>query len=170
MKRAVELLRLINSCESIKGRKKLQKIVHILQCSGHSFGFKYSFYHHGPFSADLKNEIDFLVSSDFVSEEEKARGEYTQYVYSLNPSCLSVMKPMGLEIEPDWRELARELSKRPAKVLESISTILYLFDLDLSESEVRDEFKRLKPHLVDKLETSMSEALAIRESAPSVSN
>ena len=163
MKRVVELLRLIKSCESIEGRKKLQKVVHILQCNGNDFGFRYSFYHHGPFSADLKNEIDFLVSSDFVCEVEKAKGDYTQYVYSLNSSCLTVMKPMGLEIEPSWSDFAKKLSKRPAKILESISTILYLFDLDLSESEVRDEFKRLKPHLIDKLESSLAEAQTLRE-------
>ena len=144
MSRTMELLRMFSVCGNIQGRKKVQKIVHLLQCKGYSFGFRYAFHFHGPFSSELKAEIDRLVSMGLVDEREVTSGSYQSYEYQAQPNAGPFVRAVTL---PEWAELAKQLSGKSAKELEVMSTIAYLQDCGTSPSEIEAEFMLLKPHL-----------------------
>lgn len=163
MNRTFELVKLLTVCESIDGRKKLQKIVHVLRSLGFSFTYQYSFHHHGAFSAELKNEIDLLVAGGLVEESEQFAGEYRKYVYKATSEAHAVLKTSGIgQISPPWINLAKELSRMSAQDLEAISTVFYLDDLGYSDSALREQFTRLKPHLVANLDSSISQVGAMK--------
>lgn len=156
MNRTVELLRLIDYCNSIVGRKKLQKIVHILKESGHPFPYRYGFHFHGAFSAELKAEIDALLSEELIEEKEDGSlyGGFHQYQYHSTDRAKEFL--LGLDTgAPKWAPLAARLNAKPAQELEAISTVLYLRQHGCPEFDLKTRFEQLKPHLADKFESSM---------------
>lgn len=149
MSRTIELLRLIKTCGKIEGRKKIQKIVHILKEYGQPFSYRYGFHFHGPFSAELKAEIDLLVSEKLVVEEESSTGSasYRQYIYSSTPFLEDILKDLNKLEEPIWSGLARTLNDKSPQELEAISTLIYLARNGVSHNEIQARFEQLKPHL-----------------------
>jgi uncharacterized protein len=154
MRRTIELLKLLQVCGQIDGRKKLQKMVHILREAGHPFTFRYGYHFHGPFSAELKGEIDALVLEGLVSEQpvESGSGDYVQYTYRPEDTAEEILRSIGYSDSPRWAALARNLNERSAQELEAFSTVLFLKRNDASGLNIQDRFKQLKPHLVGHFE------------------
>jgi uncharacterized protein YwgA len=140
---------LLGACKRVDGRKKLQKIVHILREAGYPFAYRYGYHFHGPFSDELKADIDALASENLVNEQECGTtfGGFKQYTYSLSDSARSLIESLGATGLPSWSDLAEELNEKPAQELESISTIIYLMRSGCAEPQLRTRFGQLKPHL-----------------------
>jgi uncharacterized protein YwgA len=70
---------------AIEGRKRLQKLVFILKEErGIPFSFSFQPYFYGPYSEDLTDLIETLVSSQFLREEEEEMWPgIVQYDYTL---------------------------------------------------------------------------------------
>ena len=149
MNRAIQLLLVLRAAERVHGRKKLQKLVHIIKSHGYPIGFRYSFHIHGAFSTDLKEEIDRLVSEYLVVERKESAGEYEMYVYSLDGSVGEVLSELDHESLGGYEAAVRELVGMSAQLLEAISTIFYLRDRDLVGDQLEAKFGKLKPHLID---------------------
>lgn len=149
MNRTVELLRLFNECGRIEGRKKLQKLVHILKESGNPLDYRYSFHYHGPFSAELKDEIDFLASKEVITETAASTNfaEFRQFVYTATPLLTDLLEEFQATQAPEWSEFAKALNTKSAQELEAISTIVFLIRKGSTEAEIPDQFRSLKPHL-----------------------
>ena len=158
MNRTIELMKLISTCNQVDGRKKLQKVVHILRSLGYPFEYRYSFHYHGPFSVELKSEIDKLVESGLVSEKEEPAGNYTKYVYSTTEAARQILQSVDYSAEAPWTQLSHHLSHKSAQELEALSTILYLRELGYSDDKLKAEFGKLKPQLTPLWENSYSEA------------
>ena len=127
MSSIIELARLVDTCKEIRGRVKLQKIVHILQESGHSdFDEDYTYLHHGPYSSDLAREVDELVGGGYVDQEEQQISSYTMYVYKSTSKLDEVSHDLWNEEQPSWADQASALNKKSSKELEAISTIMFL--------------------------------------------
>ncbi len=150
MNRTIELLRVIDCCGRVDGRKKLQKIVHILKEAGVPLGFRYGFHFHGPFSAELKGEIDTLVAEDILLEAEGATpvADYKQYSYSLGEAGAEMLREYAPKEKPEWQGLAAELNRKSAQELEAVSTLLYLRRHGYEGERLRRQFGELKPQLV----------------------
>ncbi len=65
---AYSVLNILSHLQTVKGRKKMQKIVHLLEMVGLDLPFKYEYHHYGPYSAELQEEINYLVQHGFLSE------------------------------------------------------------------------------------------------------
>lgn len=163
MNRAVELLRLIAICDRIEGRKKLQKIVHILREAGHPFTYRYGYHFHGPFSAELKGEIDSLVAESIIDEREGETfsGDFKQYAYTLSNSGRSIIDSFGGRESPPWAVLACELNEKPAQELEAISTLVYLVRSGCTDAQIQQRFDQLKPHLAGYFDAALPFALQV---------
>ncbi|HWQ90519.1 MAG TPA: hypothetical protein VN673_02520 [Clostridia bacterium] len=155
----LRIAQLIDLLQTVKGRKKLQKLVHILQELGHPFPepFEYSFY--GMYSQQLRSELDVLVAEDFISESPLAGG--TGYEFKANPRLRRLLEGLGVGSQPPWGDLAQELNKRRPQELEAISTILVLRRRGLVGPELKRKVLELKPHLRSIFDSSLAEAEAL---------
>lgn len=156
MNRTIELLRLVEVCGAIEGRKKLQKIVHLLNECGFAFPYRFSFHFHGPFSAELKGEIDTLTGQQLLKETESYVGisGFQQYKYSTTDEAKQLLsRVVDGDQDPAWSEVARVLNAKPAQELEAMSTIAFLRRHGYNGSALRERFTQLKPQLADQFES-----------------
>jgi len=161
----VQVAQLVLVCKEIKGRVKVQKIVHILQESGNfGFGQDYGYLHHGPYSSELARELDQLEEGGYIDESEEPVGDYTRYVYQATEHLQEVSKGLWDEGDPPWKKLADELNEKASTELEAISTVMYLRRKRFTDDRLKRRFFELKPHLQDKFDSSLSFALAKQES------
>ncbi len=162
MNRLLNVAQLLNTCGAIEGRKKLQKIVHLLSEHGfrQDFSHRFGYLHYGPYSSELRDDLDALVGSDepLVRESEKAKGDYTTYLYEASGSLTSLLSEIGADNEPEWAGLAKSLNRREAQDLEALSTIVYLRRLGHSGSDLRKKFTDLKPSLAEKADAAIQES------------
>jgi uncharacterized protein YwgA len=151
MDRSFTLLHLVSVCGQISGRKKLQKIVHILKEAGHPFDFHYRYHFHGPFSAELKGDIDALTNEGLLEEkaESAASSEFTTYSFSVCDRGLELLDDVfdTDDIDPPWATLANEMNQKSPRELEAISTLIFLYRQGRDDDQVREKFLSLKPHL-----------------------
>lgn len=160
MEHLLNIALLVKVCGEIRGRKKLQKIVHILQEAGHPFREPFGYLHYGPYSSVLKAELDELISKNvkLLAEEPRPVSEFSEYVYTPTERLEEVLDSLGIEKEPKWNDLARELNEETAEQLEAVSTILYLRRLNFVGDRLKNKFQELKPKLANRLDRALSKA------------
>jgi len=161
MQRMLNVAKLVAVCHQIEGRKKLQKIVHLLREAGYhqEFSHQFGYLHYGPYSRELRHEIDSLAeNSSLITESSISRGEFTSFTYSPSPELENLLEELEMEREPEWASLARELNSREAQELEAISTIIYLRRLGHAGGELKSKFMNLKPSLSDKYDHAFNES------------
>ena len=147
---------LLTRVESVETRKKFQKIVHILQVMGAPFPEKFSFHLYGPYSADLRAELDAFIAEGLISETEKAPAFVvapTQKLKDLLAEA-AVVPPESAK----WLGWAVALNKLSPQKLEGISTLLFLHQKDWPVSTWETKFKELKGHMADKYSELKKEA------------
>lgn len=153
------LFQLFDAVGEIKGKKRLQKIVHLLQeCSPANFGVTFRLAQFGAFSSDLAVQLDQLNTDQFL-EGRKARttSGHPTLVYSKTPHYDKVMEEIGYEKAP-WKDLAARLNGKDTRVLEAISTIVFLHRTSTNENALKQRFNTLKPHLAELFDTALQEA------------
>lgn len=163
MNATINIAKLVAACGKIEGRKKLQKIVHILQCRGFVSAFpqQFGYLHYGPYSHEVKADLDALTapSNALVSETEGVAGlSYRSFEYRATNTLIAALGTKGAEA---WEPLAKELNGFPAQDLEAMSTILYLKKSGVPDSQVRSRFTLLKPALADRLDNAVKAVAAL---------
>lgn len=138
------LLEILTNVGDIKGRKKFQKIVHLLENKGMEPIYRYKYYHYGPYSSDLQLEIDLLVHKGLVKEEF----ENGTYSYKITDKGTEFKEKVSAynNINID-KDLLIKLNEKDASFLELLSTYVFLRDYGRSEDEAKEETLKLKPHL-----------------------
>jgi uncharacterized protein YwgA len=144
----IQIAQLVCLLGRIEGRKKMQKLVHILQELGYPFAerFDYSFY--GMYSTQLRGELDALETEKLIVQEQgpTAFGDVA-YTFKSTPELQRLLNEIGVESQPAWREVARRLNGFSAQILEGISTVLFLRRRGLKGEELKGRLLALKPHL-----------------------
>lgn len=162
MNSTLNVARLVHACGKIDGRKKLQKIVYLLQQMGHEGDFpqEFGYLHYGPYSRQLSSEVDYLSSGDdgLLHEEEMPAGTNRSYSYTPREELSDLLEELKVDQSPDWKRAAVDLARRDAQELEAISTIVYLRGLGFHGAALRARFSALKPGLVGKFELAVDEA------------
>jgi len=144
-----KLLSLFRQVETISGRKKLQKIVYLLQDQGFDLEMDYSYYHYGPYSAELQAEVEELVESGFVVEEKTSKG----YEYHFTKKGSEFLRSMEEQFE--FQEVCLDttqlklLNEQSSQFLELVSTYAFLLKKDYKPEQSLDKTKELKPHLAE---------------------
>ena len=129
----------------IKGRKKLQKIVYLLEHKGMDAPYRYSYHRYGPYSAQLQEEIEFLVQHDFIEEVTK-NGTYE---YKITDEGERFRKQIGQKNVSINNELLAKLNEESSQFLEMLSTYIFLLDSGYEQNAARIKAAELKPHLKD---------------------
>jgi uncharacterized protein YwgA len=151
MEGELAVARLILELGKVKGRKRLQKIVHLLQSSGfRTFRQRFVLHYFGPYSRQLAAQLDFLRAAGLV-EETETDGEYS-YQPPADRDNAAVRRLLGTPEEtPAWGEFAGRLNDAETPFLEAASTLVYLSRAGFRGAALRDEFSRVKPHLKKQL-------------------
>jgi len=156
---------LVRECGKIEGRKKLQKIVHILQESGAPFRERFGMLHYGPYSSELKRELDLLVNEkNSLITETEIQKEYKTYVYSPGEKLGELLKNVGKTAEPSWAQTAQNLNDLSAQTLEAMSTILFLQKRGFHDNHLEDRFNKIKPQLASRYDEALK--LATQHTEP----
>lgn len=159
------VLSLLAVLGEVRGRKKLQKIVFLLQHWGTDLHCRFTYHFYGPYAADLQVLMQELAAQDLL-REERDKG---QFVYRITdkgrafiakwegrfageepPSAVSSSRkavPAGLPV----RRL-QALAAQSAPFLELLSTYAYLLETGDGPDSAREKALRLKPHLADLME------------------
>src|SRR5258705_10876033 len=121
----VPLLQLLHVLGRIGGRKKLQKIVHILQERGVPFPERFQYAYYGMYSQQLRSEVERLESENLV-KESPVYGMNVSYELEKTSELEALITEIGRQEEPAWAETAREVNGPFPPGIESVSTILLL--------------------------------------------
>ena len=155
---AIAVAELIAVLGSVEGRKRLQKIVHLIQQTDAApFQYRFILHYFGPFSYELAGDLDFLGSVGLVCEAPPAGGTGS-YVYS-PPSGVTRDRIRGRTIgdgqpESEWVLRARSLNKEKTGTLEALSTLVFLSRRGYEGEELRKKFAQVKPHLTENYESA----------------
>ena len=144
-----KLLSFFRQTQMISGRKKLQKMVYLLQHYGLDLEMNYVYHHYGPYSAGLQAEVEELVESGFVAEGKTCRG----YEYHITEKGIEFLQKLEEEFEVPKISMNDKqldlLGQQSSQFLEVVSTYAFLLAKDYLPEQAVEKVKELKPHLAD---------------------
>jgi uncharacterized protein len=168
MRPALRIAQLLALLKRVDGRKKLQKLVHILKEIGYPFSERFEYSYYGMYSKELRAELDSLTAEDLVREHQAATPfGNPQFSFESTDQLEALLEQLGVEREPEWAALAKRLNGFPPHVLEGVSTILFLSQRGLAGEALKLKLLALKPHLADAYDQCEREAQAILADATS---
>jgi len=139
-----KLLYFFSKARQVTGRKKLQKMIYILQQSRVPFEEKYQFHFYGPYSEELTLRVEELCNLHFLKEEKEEKSNYHQYHYSITADGETFLKQFEVNM-PDIKNQINLLQECSARFLELVSTMLYFSYL--SKEEIIDKVHTVKSKL-----------------------
>lgn len=145
----IPLAQLFSVTKTIEGRKKCQKIVHILQSCGVDFGCHFKFALYGAYSSSLSLQLEDLVTYHYLSETPKPIGNYTVGCFEADEKVSKALESLEEDESPSWADLALKLNAKPTRELEGTSTVIFLRASGFAADHLRTKFETVKPHLKD---------------------
>lgn len=143
----VHIMLLLKDATEIRTRKKLQKIVYLLQRKGAPFDENFSLHHYGPYSPELQIEVDQLDEADLIDQEFKA----DSYFFRLTGKGETFIEKeishvIGVH---ELKDLIRNLNALEPHILEMMATIVY-FEKSYGNDKVKlkSVLGSIKPHLM----------------------
>lgn len=145
MENYYNLVSLFNVCEKIGGQKRLHETVHIIQSLGFPFKEHFDFLNSGPYSWELRSEVEELIDSKYIQRDSSER------MVAYEPTFRS-RDLHNNRTEPAWVGVAKFLNEKPDEDLEAISTFLYLKAVVCSsrDSDTWKKFRELRPNMRNK--------------------
>lgn len=134
----------------VLGKKKMQKLVYLAQENGLNLGYDYEYHIHGVFCSELEADLRIAESYGVVTQE--VTPEYGNPVeIALNSDAVDqeVLDETLCDEDKFGLELIQALKDENARVLEVLSTIVYLTNEGYDGGEREKHLLRLKGHLVD---------------------
>jgi uncharacterized protein YwgA len=112
------ILELLSRLGKVEGRIKLQKIVFLGEMElGLPKFFEFDKYYYGPYSWELTETLEDLISSGQVKEESEACGDYVTYIYSLPDLELAGLEQSARYIPEEKIEILKKLSEIPRSAI-----------------------------------------------------
>ena len=147
------LLSFFDLTKSIFGRKKMQKMIHILENCGHNFTFKYEYHFYGPYSAQLQEEVNSLVRQGYLIEDRQD-DTYVYRITSKGEEFKKCLEDAELSFTINLSKLEM-LSEKDSQYLEMVSTYIFLRDSGYSRESAENKALELKPHLARHIKDAM---------------
>ena len=145
------VIKKLNNAGSWTGNTHIQKIVDLAQSKIGVDLYRFVIHHYGPYSFDLRDDLDLLVSGGYI---ERRIDEYG-YHYKLTEKGEKYLASSTIESEVSEviEKLAKIFGKAPTIVLELIATIDYVHSKlgKEKEDEVVDTVRKIKPHFSEEI-------------------
>lgn len=135
------LMQFFSVAKEITGRKKMQKMIYILQKSDVPFEEKFHFHFYGPYSEELTLRVEELYNLGLLDETKEDKGNYSQYHYTITSEGETFLNQFAVEM-PAIADRVALLQHRSSRFLELVATMLY-FD-DLSFDVMVEKIHRVK--------------------------
>jgi uncharacterized protein len=149
-----ELAKIVDWAGSLDTRKRMQKVVYLLQVMGCPAGADYSLHHYGPYSQEVARLTDEMVQANLLTESATLNAVGQQFSYCLSDSARRSIA--AFETSPTgWAQAAqlnhfledkRWLLEQDLKELEYAATIVFFRNQGhdwASATEKMCQFKRL---------------------------
>jgi uncharacterized protein len=128
-----QLARIVQWAGKFHSRKRMQKLIFMLQAAGCPLDAEYDLHHYGPYSHDVARLTGELVSEKLLDETSELHPYGEQYSYALSDDAreqLSRYEASSAGSGPaldiaKFRPLAVKLYRTDLKELEVASTIVY---------------------------------------------
>ena len=82
-----QLAKIVHWAGTLDTRKRMQKVVYLLQVAGCQLGADYTLHHYGPYSHDVARQTDEMVQASLLVEKTVSNAVGQQYSYSLSESA-----------------------------------------------------------------------------------
>lgn len=128
-----QLSKLVSWADTLHTRKRLQKVVFMLQAAGCPLGADFILHHYGPYSEELARLTDEMVRAALLEEQTSENGVGQQYSYKLRPQAQEKLRsleqsergrPLSAQMVR-FEPLARVLLSADLPDLEVAATVLY---------------------------------------------
>jgi len=128
----------------IVGKIRLQKVVYLLDQIGLDSGFSYEYFHYGPYSEDLAEQVeDDVIFRHLVADRRRRVSDGVPYVAYSAQSSGSGEPPETHMSAARIRNALAEMQRRSATVLELAATIHWLVTME-KVSDWKTELVRRK--------------------------
>lgn len=121
-----QLAKIVNWAGTLETRKRMQKVVYLLQVAGCPLEVNYSLHHYGPYSQEVARLTDEMVQAGILSETATRNAVGQQFSYSLSDSARNNLAVF--ESSPTGRTQAAQLD-------DSLRDKRWLLEQDLKELE-----------------------------------
>jgi len=117
---------------TVQGRKKLQKLAYLCQAAGEPLGQSFTFHHYGVYSPTLADDIRAAASMQLLDEFD---------------GCGTVVMKLKtpVEVQPSKGfSIVQKLKDKEARLLEVLTTILYLKAQGYADATLKAKLTALK--------------------------
>ncbi|AEA46126.1 hypothetical protein Arcve_0085 [Archaeoglobus veneficus SNP6] len=135
----------LNEVGSWAGNTHLQKIIYLIQSTCNIKLYDFVLYHYGPYSFDLREDVDLLTISNYLERDVDEFGYHYRLSSVLEPSIPS-------EIRDKVDRIVKVFGKAPTTLLELITTVDYVARKSpgKSDNEIVEIVKKIKPHFSER--------------------
>jgi uncharacterized protein len=122
-----QLAKLVEWAGTLNSRKRLQKVVFMLQAAGCPLGADYILHHYGPYSQEVAQLSDEMAHSNLLEEVSEPNRVGLQYSYDLTEHAKE--KLAELEATPQGEQMAEQLVPFKKKAKELLKTDLWALEV-----------------------------------------
>jgi len=109
------------------GKTAVMKVIYMLQqVKGIKMGYNFSIYTYGPYSSDVKEDVDDLISKGLINVSFYQCNNYVGYELSISNKGKSFIKSLSKNEEEAATDILKFVKGKTAKDLELYSTIIYV--------------------------------------------
>lgn len=142
------ILKSLNMVEKIDGRKKIQKIVYLINNKmSNAFG-DYRFYLYGPYSDQLFYELRNLNDDEIINEINNTQS-YSYVITTKGKEFLALLETKMNSEDIEKFEIVKKLNDYSSEDLEIMASLYYIsreFN-EISYDDMVDELMERKPYL-----------------------
>lgn len=147
-----QMAKLVSWANKLDTRKRLQKVVFMLQSAGCPLDADFYLHHYGPYSEDVARLADEMVRENLLLENLEEVPKGTKYTYCLSKEVEEQLKTLEqTEKGQEWirqmapfEEKAKALLGKDLRHLEFASTILYFQQRGCSWDEAVAKAEKFK--------------------------
>jgi uncharacterized protein YwgA len=150
-----QLAKLISWAGTLRSRKRMQKVVFMLQAAGFPAEVEYRLHHFGPYSDDVAHLADEMTQIGLLEEKETATSIGNTYDYRLSEKAATSMGEIEATTQgkqqaaslAEHESLAKRLLGADLKDLEHAATLIYFRQHGLEWAEAIEKacaFKKLR--------------------------
>lgn len=161
-----QLAKLIDWAETLESRKRMQKVVFMMQAAGCPLQVDFYLHRYGPYASEVASLTDQLVR-DGILDETETTNTYgnSQYKYQLSPLGQTAIEKAvsgasGTDAILDYESLAKSLLNESLRNIEVASTIVFYRMASMDWETAKQKAFQFKGVLPSSTEATHAEALA----------
>jgi uncharacterized protein YwgA len=150
-----QLAKLVEWAETLHSRKRLQKVVFLLQNAGCPFEADFTLHYFGPYSQDVAHIADEMTQAGLLDEKEEETGIGKTFHYALTEKTKGLLSDFEQSSKgrneakaiESFKAKAIELMKEDLKDLEYAATLVFFRQRKMEWDEAIDktcQFKKLR--------------------------